>query len=95
MGSAHTNGIEREPTQHENTNSNTAVYENKLRTLLILCPLCKMYKLPENTREVLYDQHQNGFPIIPASVCRKCCIISEQEEAIGFLNNQIHELTGV
>ena len=93
MGNANTNVVERVTSEFDDKDGNTALYRNKLRTLLILCPVCKMYKLPENTMEVLGDQLKNGFPVIPASVCKKCCLISEQEEAIDFLNDQIHELT--
>ena len=34
-----------------------------------------------------------GFPELSMAVCGNCCIISEQEEAIEFLNDQIHELS--
>ena len=66
--------------------------EDGLRTLLIFCPACNMYKLPDN-KDILHEQYQSGFPLIPTAVCRKCCIISEQVEAIEFLSGQIHELT--
>ena len=52
-----------------------------------------MYQLPDNNKDPLYEQYQSGFPLIPTVVCRKCCIISEQVEAIEFLNGQIQELT--
>ena len=86
MGSAHSNRI-------DNADENDLQYENKLRTLLVLCPQCKMYKLPDDTRNILQEQYRNGFPAMPMSVCQNCCIVSEQKGAIEFLNGQISELS--
>ena len=86
MGSAHSS-------RFNNADDNFSHLENKLRTLLICCPSCKMFKLPEDARNVLQCQYQKGFPAIPMSVCENCCVVSEQKEAIDFLNDQIYELS--
>ena len=69
------------------------VPESNLRTLLIQCPCCDMFKLPDLPEGYLYDQFIKGFPLMAKEVCEKCIIVSEQKEAIDFLNDQIHELT--
>ena len=71
---------------------NSSLFQNRLRTLLIQCPCCSMYALPDNTHNYLHNQYLNGFPLSEMLVCRKCCIISEQKGAIDFLNGQIHDL---
>ena len=76
-----------------NAEGNSSLLENKLRTLLIQCPCCSMYTLPDNTLNYLHIQYVNGFPLNEMSVCSKCCIISEQKQAIDFLNSQICDLT--
>ena len=67
--------------------------ENRLRTLLSQCSCCNMYQLPINYHECLKTQYLKGFPLNSPIVCEKCCLISEQERIIHFLNDQIHELS--
>ena len=68
------------------------MFENNLRTLLIQCPCCNMYKLPDNAYTYLNHQYLNGFPPVSMSTCKNCIVIAEQIEAIDHLNDQIHEL---
>ena len=52
-----------------------------------------MYELPGNPEVYLKQQLNKGFPLSEMTICRKCCLISEQQETIRFLNDQIYKLS--
>ena len=70
-----------------------AMPENNLRTLLIQCPCCSMFKLPDLPVGFLHDQLMKEFPLLFKEICEKCAIVSNQKEAIDYLNDQIHSLS--